>query len=171
MPDSLSDSQFTVIIRPSQGWIPINLRALGEYRELLYFLVWRDIKVRYKQTILGVAWAIIQPFFTMVMFSLVFGRFFAGVISRSSISLGWRDNLSPRKQGESWTGEHLPCLPTGRLNGAIPSTMLGAGLGMKKAEIDRKFDKTCAEPAEALWPLPRRRPEPVEGSRSAWTHR
>ena len=62
------------IIRPSRGWISLNLRDLWEYRDLLYFLTWRDIKVRYKQTVLGAAWAIIQPFFTMVVFSLFFGR-------------------------------------------------------------------------------------------------
>jgi lipopolysaccharide transport system permease protein len=62
------------VIRPSRGWISPNLRDLWEYRELLYFLIWRDIKVRYKQTILGAAWAIIQPFFTMVVFSLFFGK-------------------------------------------------------------------------------------------------
>ncbi|NOR83274.1 MAG: ABC transporter permease, partial [Ardenticatenales bacterium] len=61
-------------IRPSRGWISLNLRDLWEYRELLYFLTWRDIKVRYKQTVLGAAWAIIQPFFTMIVFSLFFGR-------------------------------------------------------------------------------------------------
>jgi lipopolysaccharide transport system permease protein len=69
-----SEHEFAVEIRPSRGWISINLRELREYRELLYFLIWRDIKVRYKQTILGAAWAIIQPFFTMVIFSLFFGR-------------------------------------------------------------------------------------------------
>lgn len=63
-----------LVIRPSRGWVPLRLRDLWAYRELLYFLVWRDIKVRYKQTLLGAAWAIIQPFFTMVVFSLVFGR-------------------------------------------------------------------------------------------------
>ena len=62
------------ILRPSKGWAPLRLRELWEYRELLYFLTWRDIKVRYKQTVLGAAWAIIQPFFTMVIFSLFFGR-------------------------------------------------------------------------------------------------
>jgi len=62
------------IIRPSRGWVPLKLHELWEYRELLYFLTWRDIKVRYKQTVLGAAWAIIQPFFTMVVFSLFFGR-------------------------------------------------------------------------------------------------
>jgi lipopolysaccharide transport system permease protein len=62
------------IIRPTRGWAPINLRELWDYRELLYFLVWRDIKVRYKQTALGAAWAIIQPFFTMVVFSIFFGK-------------------------------------------------------------------------------------------------
>jgi lipopolysaccharide transport system permease protein len=61
-------------IRPSRGWIWFNFRELWEYRELLYFLTWRDIKVRYKQTAVGAAWAIIQPFFTMVVFTLFFGR-------------------------------------------------------------------------------------------------
>src|SRR5437773_1505583 len=61
-------------IRPSKGWVSLRLDEVWEYRELLYFLTWRDIKVRYKQTALGAAWAIIQPFFTMVVFSLFFGR-------------------------------------------------------------------------------------------------
>jgi lipopolysaccharide transport system permease protein len=61
-------------IEPSKGWVPVKIEELWDYRELLYFLVWRDIKVRYKQTALGAAWAIIQPFFTMVVFSLFFGR-------------------------------------------------------------------------------------------------
>jgi lipopolysaccharide transport system permease protein len=62
------------IIEPSQGWVAPHLREVWEYRELLYFLVWRDIKVRYKQTALGASWAIIQPFLTMVVFSLFFGH-------------------------------------------------------------------------------------------------
>lgn len=63
-----------VVIEPSHGWVSLQLRTLWEYRELLYFLTWRDIKVRYKQTVLGAAWAIIQPFFTMIVFSIFFGR-------------------------------------------------------------------------------------------------
>lgn len=63
-----------VRIEPSRGWVSLGLRELWSYRELLYFLIWRDIKVRYKQTVLGAAWAIIQPLFTMVIFSLFFGR-------------------------------------------------------------------------------------------------
>src|SRR4030042_421421 len=63
-----------IFIRPSRGWVSLQLRDLWEYRELLFFLIWRDVKVRYKQTALGVAWAVIQPFFTMVVFSLFFGR-------------------------------------------------------------------------------------------------
>jgi lipopolysaccharide transport system permease protein len=59
------------VIEPKKGWVPLDLR---NYRELLYFLTKRDIKVRYKQTILGGLWAIIQPFFTMVVFSILFGR-------------------------------------------------------------------------------------------------
>lgn len=62
------------VIRPKKGWQTLNLKELINCRELLFFLAWRDIKVRYKQTVLGVAWAIIQPFFTMVIFSLFFGR-------------------------------------------------------------------------------------------------
>jgi lipopolysaccharide transport system permease protein len=58
----------------SKGWALPKLRELWEYRELLYFFAWRDIKVRYKQTVMGALWAIIQPFFTMVIFSLFFGR-------------------------------------------------------------------------------------------------
>ena len=61
-------------IEPPSGWTSIGLRELWEYRELLYFLTWRDIKVRYKQTVLGAAWAVIQPFFMMIVFSLFFGR-------------------------------------------------------------------------------------------------
>ena len=68
-----SDSHL-IVVKPSEGWTSLKLDELWEYRELLYFLTWRDIKVRYKQTVLGAAWAIIQPFFTMVVFSLFFGK-------------------------------------------------------------------------------------------------
>jgi lipopolysaccharide transport system permease protein len=61
-------------ISPSRGWVSLRLRDLWEYRELLYFLVWRDVKVRYKQTVLGAAWAIVQPAMTMVVFAVFFGR-------------------------------------------------------------------------------------------------
>src|SRR5258708_1784232 len=106
----------TLRIAPSNGWVPLKLSELWEYRELLYFLVWRDIKVRYKQTALGASWAIIQPFFTMVVFSLFFGHlakmpsdgipypifsfaalvpwsFFANGLSQSSNSLVGSSNL------------------------------------------------------------------------------
>lgn len=63
-----------VVIEPQGGLATLKLRDLWEYRELLYFLAWRDIKVRYKQTVLGVAWAIIQPVFTMIVFSIFFGK-------------------------------------------------------------------------------------------------
>ena len=61
-------------IKPSSGWVALNSKELWRYRELLYFLCWRDIKVRYKQTVLGASWAIIQPLFTMLIFSVFFGR-------------------------------------------------------------------------------------------------
>jgi len=60
------------IIKPSHGWRSINLGELWRYRELIYFLVWRDVKVRYKQTLLGAAWAILKPFLSMVIFSVIF---------------------------------------------------------------------------------------------------
>ena len=103
-------------IAPSKGWVSLKLNQLWEYRELLYFLVWRDIKVRYKQTALGAMWAVIQPFLTMVVFSLFFGHlgkipsddipyplfsfaalvpwtFFANGLSQSSNSLVGNANL------------------------------------------------------------------------------
>ncbi|MEW5745346.1 MAG: ABC transporter permease [Nitrospirota bacterium] len=103
-------------IEPSQGWVELRLKEVWNYRELLYFLVWREIKVRYKQTVLGAAWAVIQPLFTMAVFSIVFGRlvkvpsdgipyplfsfaalvpwtFFANGLSRASGSLVSNSNL------------------------------------------------------------------------------
>jgi lipopolysaccharide transport system permease protein len=105
-----------VRIRPSGRWAALNLRDLWEYRELLYFLTWRDIKVRYKQTFLGVAWVIFQPLLSMVIFTFVFGRvvgvpsdgipyslfayagllpwtFFSGAVTRSGNSLVGSANL------------------------------------------------------------------------------
>ena len=63
-----------VRIEPSHGRVSLNLPELWIYRELIYFLIWRDIKVRYKQTLMGISWAIIQPFMSMVVFSIFFGR-------------------------------------------------------------------------------------------------
>lgn len=103
-------------ITPSKGWVDLRLKDLWAYRELLYFLVWRDVKVRYKQTALGAAWAILQPLFTMLIFSIFFGRlakmpsdgipypvfaftglvpwtFFANGLSQSSNSLVQNANL------------------------------------------------------------------------------
>jgi lipopolysaccharide transport system permease protein len=109
--------QFTVYER-KRGWAVLNLRELWSYRELLYFLIWRDVKVRYKQAVLGVAWAILQPFLTMIVFTLVFNgalnvkspdpgvpypifsfsgllawQFFAGALTRSGVSLVGNSNL------------------------------------------------------------------------------
>jgi lipopolysaccharide transport system permease protein len=63
-----------VHIKPTKGWASLNLRDLWTYRELIYFMIWRDLKVRYKQTVLGVTWAILQPFLQMVVFSIFFGE-------------------------------------------------------------------------------------------------
>jgi lipopolysaccharide transport system permease protein len=61
-------------IEPTRGWVALRLGEVVAYRELLYFLVWRDVKVRYKQTVLGASWAVLQPFFTMLIFSIFFGK-------------------------------------------------------------------------------------------------
>lgn len=104
------------IYEPSRKWISLNLRELWHYRELLFFLTWRDIKVRYTQTALGVTWAILQPLLTMVIFSVIFGnlaklpsegipypvfsyvallpwQLFAGALQSSSVSLVGNANL------------------------------------------------------------------------------
>ncbi|MDO9546773.1 MAG: ABC transporter permease [Pelolinea sp.] len=67
------DNERKSIIKPSHGWAALNLRDLWSYRELIFFMTWRDLKVRYKQTLLGASWAILQPFLTMVVFSIFFG--------------------------------------------------------------------------------------------------
>ena len=105
-----------IVYEPSHGLVPINLRELWEYRELLYFLTWREFKVRYKQAALGVAWAILQPLLTMVIFSIIFGQLaklpsdgvpypvfsyvgllpwqlFANALTRAGISLVGNSNL------------------------------------------------------------------------------
>ncbi len=74
-----SARRFTVL-RPTSGWVALRPREIWDYRELFYFLTWRDVKVRYKQTVLGAAWAVLQPFMTMVAFSLFFGSL-AGISS------------------------------------------------------------------------------------------
>jgi lipopolysaccharide transport system permease protein len=112
----LSGGPATLRIRPSSGWVSLRLRELWSYRELLYFLIWRDVKVRYKQTALGAAWAIIQPVMGMLVFSLFFGKlakmasdgipypifsyaalvpwtFFASGLTNASVSLVGSSNL------------------------------------------------------------------------------
>jgi lipopolysaccharide transport system permease protein len=72
------DAISVTVIRPTRGWKGIDFKELWRYRELLYFLIWRDIKVRYKQSLLGAAWAIIQPLLTMIIFTIFFGQW-AGI--------------------------------------------------------------------------------------------
>jgi lipopolysaccharide transport system permease protein len=108
--------KFHVQIRPSRGWMALHLADLWAYRELLYFLVWRDVKIRYKQTALGIAWVALQPLATTVVFTLIFGNlarmpsdnlpyavfalagllpwnYFAGAIGRGGTSLVTSANL------------------------------------------------------------------------------
>lgn len=103
-------------IEPSRSWVSVNYRELWVYRELLYFLVWRDVKVRYKQTAIGIGWTILQPLMTMAIFTMIFGHFakvpsdgvpypvfaytallpwnlFAGSLNRCTVSLVGSANL------------------------------------------------------------------------------
>jgi lipopolysaccharide transport system permease protein len=112
----IAGSRTETVIEPRGGWQPLNLREMWEFRELLYFLAWRDIKVRYKQTALGVLWAVLQPVLAMVVFSVLFGRlarlpsdgvpyavfvligllpwnYFVGVLAQSTTSLVTGANL------------------------------------------------------------------------------
>jgi lipopolysaccharide transport system permease protein len=68
------NSRRLLVIKPVSGWQLVDLRELWSYRDLFYFLVWREIKVRYAQSILGIGWAVVQPLFFMVVFTIVFGR-------------------------------------------------------------------------------------------------
>ena len=74
-----------LVLQPSKGWVSLDLAGVWEHRELLFFLTWRDIKLRYKQTVLGVLWAIIQPMAPMLIFTLVFGRLVRRARRRSRI--------------------------------------------------------------------------------------
>lgn len=120
MVDSMENSKTNdlpvIILRPSRGWLSINFKELWRYRELVFFLTWRDIKVRYKQAALGIAWAVLQPILTMVVFTVIFGnllgtpssdvpyplfslaallpwQLFSTALQRSSISLVGNANL------------------------------------------------------------------------------
>ena len=73
MTELIKNEPTTIYIKPSTGLAALNLRDLWIYRELVFFMIWRDIKVRYKQTLLGAAWAVIQPVLTMLIFNFIFG--------------------------------------------------------------------------------------------------
>jgi lipopolysaccharide transport system permease protein len=73
-PESLVEQTQPILVEPPRRWEALDLRELWRYRELLYFLAWRDVMVRYKQTVIGAGWAILQPFLTMIVFSIIFGE-------------------------------------------------------------------------------------------------
>lgn len=70
----MQQSLASIVIEPSRGWFDLKLKALWDYRELLYFLAWRDLKARYSQTVVGVAWAVLQPLFMMLVFTVIFSN-------------------------------------------------------------------------------------------------
>jgi len=74
-PESIGHVLPVIVIRPSRGWIALHLREVWQYRELLLILSWRNIAVKYKQALLGVSWAVLQPLATMLIFTIIFGRF------------------------------------------------------------------------------------------------
>src|SRR6266849_4623526 len=71
---ALTSAPATVRIEPPHGWLELRLHEVWQYRELLYFFVWRDVKVRYKQTVIGIVWVVLQPLMTMGVFTIFFGR-------------------------------------------------------------------------------------------------
>ncbi len=124
------------IIKPSRGWIGIDVAELWRYRELLYFLVWRDFKVRYKQTVLGIAWAVLQPVFNMFVFTIIFGHLahissegmpyavfvYAGLLPWTFFSAGVNlAGLSLVNQQNLLTKVYFPRL-------FVPTAAIGAGL-------------------------------------------
>jgi lipopolysaccharide transport system permease protein len=74
VPPALAPTKPTLVIEPKRGLLAFDLKAIWEYRELLFFIVWRDVKIRYKQTAIGVSWVVLQPLLTMIMFSAIFGK-------------------------------------------------------------------------------------------------
>jgi lipopolysaccharide transport system permease protein len=74
-PESHFDGERVTVIRPTRGWAALNLRELWDYRELLYFLIWRDVKIKYKQTAIGVVWVVLQPLLVAIIFTVIFGHF------------------------------------------------------------------------------------------------
>src|SRR5579872_5265214 len=84
VPQTQIDDLPLQVIEPARGWRHINWTEIWRYRELLYFLTWRDVKIRYKQTVLGAAWAVLQPFMTMIVFSLFFGKL-AGLDKKTGV--------------------------------------------------------------------------------------
>src|SRR5947208_10161774 len=85
-------SQAELVIKPRRGWIPVDWKELWTHRELLYFLAWRDVKVRYKQAILGIAWAVLAPVLSVMVFSFIFGA--RGAKMNTSLPEGLQDKTS-----------------------------------------------------------------------------
>jgi lipopolysaccharide transport system permease protein len=129
------------IIQPSRGWAPLNLRELSEYKGILYFLIWRDIKVRYKQTVIGVAWAVIQPLMTMGVLAVFFGHLakvpsdgvpypifaFAGLVPWTFFAYGVTQSATSLiSSGQLISKVYFPRLlvPTARVLGGTPDIAL-----------------------------------------------
>jgi lipopolysaccharide transport system permease protein len=136
---------FELVIRPRSGWIAIDWNELLAYRELLWFLIWRDISVRYKQTVLGSAWAIVQPLTMMAIFTLIFGRFtgidtkpfpypvfvFAGLIPWTLFAQGFAQaSLSLVSQHQLLTKVYFPriLVPTAAASVYMIDLLISLGL-------------------------------------------
>jgi lipopolysaccharide transport system permease protein len=140
-PLAAEPSLLRTVIQPSRGWAPLNLRELAQYKEVLYFLIWRDIKVRYKQTVIGVAWALIQPFMTMVVLAVFLGRLarvpsdgvpypifaFAGLVPWAFFAHGLSQSATSLvASGELINKVYFPRLlvPTARVLSGVPDIAL-----------------------------------------------
>ena len=140
-PLAAEPSLLRTVIQPTRGWAPLNLRELWEYRDVLYFLIWRDIKVRYKQTAIGVLWAVVQPFMTMVVLAVFLGRLanvpsdgvpypifaFAGLVPWTFFAYGVTQSANSLiSSGQLITKVYFPRLlvPTARVLAGAPDIAL-----------------------------------------------
>ena len=150
-----------LILEPTTGFARLNLREVWAYRELLYFLIWRDVKVRYKQTVLGVAWAILQPVLTMVVFSVFFGRLAKmpsdGVpypIFAFAALLPWQLFAFALDRVVQQPGRQ----PEPDHQGLLPAADRAAGRGARRARRFRRRLRRAARPDARTTASRRRRP-------------
>ncbi len=160
-----SDLVPITLIQHSRGWSGLNLGELWHYRELVYFLIWRDLKVRYKQTLLGASWAILKPFLSMVIFSLIFGQLAGLPTDEAPAPLFYYAGLLPWVFFQDGINKASVSLVTGR---NLITKIYFPRLAMPLASVVAGFVDFCLAflvligimvfyqfpPTQAMWTLP-----------------